>query len=325
MLFRSETVQGSSGNLREVTSGEETTVDHFLTKRAIELIDEALTHNKPIFAMLNLWGPHEPYYVPSRFLDPYRNKTYAPWASFEEDQTHKPAIHDAMRDTHPWEHWEEELRYYHAYISYIDHELGRVIEHLEKKGLMKDTLVIFSADHGDAGGMHAGTQNKSIHNYETTNAIPLIIRDPKGRRGERESHFVNLTDLYATILDIAEDPTPNDRHGRSLLPLLRKGEAPADWPDCAVTEGSGVQHLLVSQRAIRWGHTKYVFNSGDLEELYDLEADPHEMRNLAVEEEFAGLLVEGRQRLYQWLVSKGDGLAGQFKRILINRGISLKK
>ncbi|VGO21921.1 sulfatase-like hydrolase/transferase [Pontiella sulfatireligans] len=309
-------------NRFEVTSGDEATVDHFLTNRTIELVDDVSTQGKPFFMMLNYWGPHEPYYVPTRFLEPYRNKVYQPWPSFEEDQTSKPTIHNAMRDTRPWTHWQEELRYYHAYINYLDHEIGRVFQHLEKKGLMDDTLIIFSADHGDAGGTHAGTQNKSIHNYETTNAIPLIIRDPNGRTGERENRFANLTDLYATILDTAGDPAPNDRHGRSLLPLLR-GEMTADWPDCAVTEGSGIQHLLVSQRAIRWSQFKYVFNGGDLEELYNLENDPHEMCNLAGEEQSADLLMEGRTKLFEWLNNNGDHLAGQFKRLLLNQGIAL--
>ena len=81
--------------------------------------------------------------------------------------------------------------------------------------------------------------------------------------------------------------------------------------------------MLTSQRAIRWSHYKYVFNSGDLEELYDLAADPHELCNLAVDPASADLLGAGRKKLSHWMEQKGDSLGKQFNRIFKNQGITL--
>ncbi len=301
----------------EVVSPVESTIDHFLVDRAIHLIDDFAARGRPWFFMLNFWGPHGPAYVPTEFLEPCRELPVPPWPSFEEDQADKPSIHNAKRARRPWGRFQRQIRYSVAYSNYLDWEIGRLLEHLRRRGLYDESLVLFAADHGDSAGCHAGLSDKAFHMYQDTTAIPLVVRPPTGhgREGVREGRFVNTTDLYSTVLDAAELPRAlHERHGRSVLPLVR-GESPSDWPEEVVTECTGLAYLAYTQRMIRVGDWKYVFNCGDVDELYDLASDPHEMRNLANEPGQSDRLADMRQHLLLWLQGHGDRTANDFRRL----------
>ena len=305
-----------------VTSPVESTVDYFLTSRGIDLIEDGRRSGKPFFLMLNYWGPHEPEFVPEEYFERYQDRNYQPWPSFSADQSRKPRFHEAARSGLPWSAFEERLRYSMAYASFVDEQIGRVLRHLRQNDLYDESLIIFSADHGDSMGIHGGLVDKAIFMYEDTVSVPMIIKPPASwtaerQSGTRDTRMVNLTDLYATILDAAGLPRPvaEERHGRSLVPAL-VGESTQDWPEVAVTEGSGIGHLLLSQRMIRRGCHKYVFNAGDLDELYDLGNDPHEIENRAKDPEFRGILTEMQDRLDAWMRERHDGLAGVFRKMI---------
>ena len=295
-----------------VTSGPETTLDYFLVERAIEIIEEMKGAGRPWMQMLNFWGPHEPYYPTEEFYRAYRDVEIPPWPSFNEDVAGKPKIHWAKRNGHDWSYYQRELQLYYAYASFIDSQIGRLVARLKASGDWENTVVIFLADHGDSMGIHGGLFDKSMHLFEETVSVPLMIRPRGGTTQRRESRFANLTDVYSTILDLAGvEESLTRRHGRSLLPLVRD-EAVPDWPDAVVAESSGIGFALHTSRMIRTGTWKYVFNCGSVDELYDLADDPHEMRNLAGEPSRAGTLAEMRQRLAAWMVEKGDPLRAQF-------------
>ncbi len=312
----------------EVTSGPETVVSHMLTDQAIAQTDRFIDRGRPWFYMLNYWGPHAPYHASTPFLDLYRHLKIEPWPSFNENVSSKPAIHHAHRTETTarwaWPEFEEMVRMYYAAVSEIDANIGRLLSHLESRGVLNDTLVIFSADHGDALGVHRGLTDKSLFMYEETNRIPLIIRGPQNKNaggagsipkpGTAEERFVGTCDLYSTILETAGLPrSESELDGRSLVPLLHN--EPADWRERIVTESAGLDFLQASQRAVRWGHWKYVFNVGETDELYDLSQDPYELRNLAHESAHAGRLHEGRMVLAGWMSEHNDGLLERFSRM----------
>lgn len=312
----------------EVTSGPETVVSHMLTDQAIDLTTQFIDQGRPWFYMLNYWGPHAPYHASTPFLDLYRDLSIEPWPSFREDVSQKPALHHAHR-TETTAHWDwtqfqEMVRMYYAAVSEIDANIGRLLQSLESRGVLDDTLVIFSADHGDALGVHRGLTDKSLFMYEETNRIPLIIRSPRSRsatshqlvpgEGGSDSRFVGTCDLYSTILESAGMPRADaELDGRSLVPLLR--DEPVTWREQIVTESAGLDFLQASQRAVRWADWKYVFNVGETDELYDLSRDPHEMHNLASVACFADRLREGRARLANWMTTHNDGLLERFSRM----------
>ena len=299
-----------------VTSDEDTCMDYFLVERSKEIIGEMRGGAHPWLHMLNFWGPHEPYYPPKKYFDMYLNTVIPPWASFDEDQSCKPRIHWAKRNGHSWADFQEELRLYYAYCTFIDAQIGRMLDYLKSSGQFDNTIIIFSSDHGDSMGVHGGLFDKSMHLYEETVSIPLFIRPCCGGKQIREKRFANITDIYSTILDIAGlEESKTRRHGRSLMPLLR-GENPADWPQEVVVESSGLGPALHTSRMIRHGNIKYVFNCADVDELYDLAEDPHEMRNLAVSDSHNTLLVEMRIRLGDWMRKKGDLLFLQYPNLI---------
>ena len=303
----------------EVTSPIESTVEYFLVERAIHLIDDLRHRGQPWCFQLHFWGPHEPFYAPTEYLDRYRNRALEPWASFDERPVNKPSIHEMWRRRDKdWGFFEQALRHCYGFMSSIDAQIGRLLAWMEGEGILDNTLVIFTADHGDSQGCHGGIENKAIHMYEEIVRVPLLVKPPRattaGRDTRRdEQRFAGTCDLYSTILDAAGVARADaERDGRSLLPLLA-GDAPADWPEEAVVEGAGIVDVLHTQRMIRRGDLKYVFNAGDVDELYDLAADPAELTNRIDDPGCAAALKEMREALSAWMRAHEDGLLWNFR------------
>jgi len=298
----------------EVCSGEETTIDHYLATRTLELMEDMRQQDKPFSMMLNFWGPHSPVYVPSRFLEQIQDADIEPWVTLHEEQTNKPRVHNMKRSNVNWDFFRERIRHTLAYTSYIDWEIGRVLRYLKETGLEEETAVIFTADHGDSLGIHHGLFDKGIFMYEETTAIPLIVRMPGGET-RRCSGLVSITDIYSTILDIAGVPeSGHRRHGRSLVPLVEGNTVP-DWRDRVVTECSGIEHFPSAHRMLRKDRLKYVFNGGDMEELYDLDSDPYEMENLVSSGDHEQDLSEMRQALDEWMTEMSDPIQSAYRNI----------
>ncbi|MHC4871293.1 MAG: sulfatase-like hydrolase/transferase [Planctomycetota bacterium] len=295
-----------------VTSGEETTIDYYLIERSREIISEMQDEGKPWFHMLNLWGPHEPYYPPQTYYDKYKDLDVPEWESFSEDQSEKPRIHKAKRPGHDWEHFQDELRLYYAYAEFVDAQIGRLFDWLKETGEWDNTVVIFSADHGDSMGVHGGLVDKSLHLYEETVSIPLVIKHPDNEIPHREKRFANLTDIYAYIVDLAGLDVDVERcHGRSLKPLVHNEEC-SDWTDQVMVESSGLGPALHTSRMLRAGEWKYIFNCGGIDELYNLSEDPFEQNNQINNADAADILKDLQDRLGAWLEEKNDPLAIQY-------------
>lgn len=300
----------------EITSGENTAVDYFLVDRSISLIEELKKEDKPFFHALNFWGPHGPERVPSKYLDPFREMSFEPWESYEYSANEQPRYFDRFRLSCEWPEIEAFLRYHHAYVHYIDAQIGRLLTYLEQEHLMDDTVIIFSSDHGDAQGRHGKLYNKSYFLYEETTHVPLIVNVPGEAEGVRESALVSSTiDIYATILDLAgvAKSTIEETQGRSLMPLVRQ-EANAPRRESVVTQSEGIEHCVATSRMIRKGSVKYMFHAcADNDELFDLAVDPYELNNLAVQPEGESLLKEMRATLEQWMLENEDPLLAAYR------------
>jgi arylsulfatase A-like enzyme len=302
----------------EILSGIESTIPYFLTSQAIKHIEHLSQSDSPFFYMLNFWGPHEPYSVATKYVDMYRDMQMPKWQSFEEQQSNKPKIHNAHRwvEECGWEQYEIFLKYYYASVTSIDAEIGRLIKHLKDNDLYDNTIIIFSADHGESLGIHKGLTDKSFFMYEEILKVPLIIKgvDSCSRRNQYEDRVVSSCDFYSTILDYAGvNRTEAERDGLSLVPIVN-GEQ-VNWRDCVVTESSGLDFVLFTQRMLRFEDMKYIFNCSDTDELYDLERDPFEVKNLIAEEEYKETLSNMRNMLAKWMENIGDGLLERYKRI----------
>ncbi len=262
-----------------ITSGEETTPEYFVSLRARQITDQLRELGGPFFLSVNFWGPHEPYYVAEEDYALYRKMSIPPWPSFTGGDGVENKLHRLVqRPEQDWSFFENNLRHYYAAITGIDRQIGRLIRHLKESGVYDGSYVIFCADHGDSQGCHNGMENKSGHMYNETTKIPLMIKPPRGLRPTVTKQLASTVDIYATVLDIAGYGAEDWQAGHSLLPLLENpGAAVRDY---AVCESVGAFPLIAMQRMYRSGPMKYIFNCGGADELYDLDADPWELRNL---------------------------------------------
>jgi len=282
---------------------------------AIQALPELAAAGKPWALYIGCTGPHDPYFVPQRFLDLYDLDEVPLPASYADRLTDKPRIYQRMRAMR-WDQLSEReiregIRHYWAYCSYLDDLFGNVLTALEATGQAQNTLVLYCADHADYCGEH-GLFAKGIPCFRGAYHIPAVMRWPAGiaQPGRRVDALVSEADYAPTLIELAGIET--DRHftGRSLVPFLR-GEQPAAWRDALFTQCNGVE-LYYTQRSIMTRDYKYVFNGFDADELYDLRRDPDEMHNLAAEPEMEPVKRDLCRRLWQFAQAEHDMLLSNY-------------
>jgi arylsulfatase A-like enzyme len=193
---------------------------------------------------------------------------------------------------------------YWAVISFLDAEIGRILDVLRETGCYEDTVIIVTSDHGDMLGGH-GLATKGVGTaYEEVYNIPLIVRVPGLRAGEEAAHKVSLVDLAPTILDLCAAEPLADTHGRSLRPVLEGVSNPGEWQD-AYAEFFG-QRFVYTQRIVWHGDWKYVFSPGGIDELYNLAEDPNEEHNRAADPACSDVLEDLCRRMWRRMEQIGD-------------------
>lgn len=203
-------------------------------------------------------------------------------------------------------------RYIHDYcrtIRSVDDQIGRVLDYLEENGLMDNTLIVYTSDQGFLLGEH-GLYDKRFM-YEESFRTPLVMRLPGGARGDIVEMVQNI-DYAPTFLELAGVAVPDDIQGVSLLPLLR-GEHPAGWRRSLYYHfyEYPAEHMVKRHYGVRNDRWKLIhfYNDIDQWELYDLQEDPHELRNLYGLPEYAAPRREMTDELVRLQTQYGDTLA----------------
>ncbi len=259
-------------------------------------VDELATRAKrdePFFLAVGFWKPHLPFNAPKKYWDLYdRTKIELPADPNPPKDGPKIALHDARELLRTKKTLTEadvrELRHgYYAAVSYVDAQVGKVLEALEEHGLADDTIVVFWSDHGFHLGEHGLWAKTSCFEYDAR--VPLIVAAPKSKGvGVKSPALVELLDLYPTLVELAGLPVPEGLEGRSLVPLLDgtaesvKPAAYTQHPRPAYYKGKP-EAMGVSVRTDRYRYTEWRdFTTGNVlaRELYDHEHDPGETRNL---------------------------------------------
>lgn len=209
------------------------------------------------------------------------------------------------------EDWRQLRWAYFRLVEKVDAEIGRILAALEARGLADRTVVVFSSDHGDGHGAHQWNQKSAL--FEEVVRVPLVIRAPGGQRGVVDrTHLVsNGLDLLPTLCDYAGVEIPDGLSGRSLRPLVEPTAAPpVPWRNALFIETlfDGGRGYDTQGRTVRTARHKYtVYDRGRYrEQLVDLENDPFEIVNLAVERRQADLLAEHRRLLAKHGRDSGD-------------------
>jgi len=291
--------------------------EYFLAEYAIEMLKKFAKRRRetdqPFHLFVSFWGPHHPFYPPEPFASLYKAEDMDIWPNFDDPLVNKPRIQDRFRRTfypntrtHPPEVLRQLIAWSWGMTSFMDEQIGRVLDGLDMVGLADETVVLFSTDHGDMCASHGGFWDKGEFMYEEIYHIPQIIRYPGvAPAGVVRDEFVTNMDLATTVLDLAGAEKPASHDGRSLTPLLASGVV--DWPDDIMCEYHGHRYLY-SQRMLRWGRYKYIFNACDMDELYDLRSDPHELTNRITDPAFAEIARECKKRLVAWIKKSEDPL-----------------
>jgi len=296
----------------------EASIPAYLADEAIEYTKKAAEARNPFFLMLNFWGPHTPCMVPEPYYSMYDPASIPEDPAFNESFSHKP-VHQKhisrMWGVYelPWVEWQKIIARYYGYISLIDSQIGRFIDYLKEQNLYENSLIVFTADHGDAMGSNRLIEKGSFM-YDTSYRIPMIIKQPGARRtGETSDEFVYLHDLFPTAIETAGEKAPILNQAKSLLPLINGRR---DYPGRNHIYAQFTAHFSeFNQRMIRTHRHKFIFNSPTFGELYDLEKDPYELVNHIDNPEYSGIKKELAALLLSEMERLEDPLYSWFSRI----------
>jgi arylsulfatase A-like enzyme len=274
------------------------------TDLGIGMLRERARQAQPFFLRIDIQEPHFPNVIPEPYASMYDPNRIPPWPNFDETFVDKPASHlRKHKEWHlegkDWAWWRQIVAKYYGDVTLIDDCVGRVLEAISAEGLEKNTVFIFTTDHGDATGSHKHFE-KAGTMYEEIFRIPLLVRMPRGMgKSGVVREFARCLDLMPTIVELAGCSLPKPVDGLSLV-LFLKGGKPASWPDSVYCEHHGEVWGYQSQRMVRTHDWKYVYNPTDLDELYDMKADPFEMKNRISDPACAAILAEMKGRLLGW-------------------------
>jgi arylsulfatase A-like enzyme len=281
--------------------------DDLVTDRAIAWMDED-RGDKPFCVLIWFVAPHEPFFRPRRLADLYNGTPIPKPATFDDDLKGYPGKPKSFVEAEnklgttsshvACGSLEGVTKDYYAGLVAVDENIGRVLDHLEKKGTLDDTAILHSSDHGYFLGEYRLFDKRLMH--EPSIRVPLMVRYPKRiPAGTVRAEMVLDTDLAPTFLDLAGVPAPAHMQGKSLLPLAGQANPEFrkewyyeyyEWPN---------PEKVAPHRGIRTEQYKliqYVMDPSE-GELYDLKADPGERRNLYGQAEYAKLQAHLAERL----------------------------
>jgi len=292
-----------------------------LTDHALNWLTKERDPKKPFFLYLSHKAVHSDPLPAPRHAHQYDNfqfKLPASAANTPENYKGKPRwVYDQRNTWHGVDFFynsdmpmTEYLKYYYATLSSVDDSVGRIMQYLKKAGLEKDTLVVFTSDNGFQVGEHGLIDKRNA--YEASVKVPLVMYEPGTvPAGVVNTGAIRNLDFAPTFLDLAGATKPAQFEGKSAWPLITGKVAVKDWqaPDFTYEyywEWTFPQ--TPGTFAIQRGNLKYIQYYGvyDIDELYDVVADPDEMHNLAEDSQYLADKIELRKALYDQLANR-DG------------------
>ena len=282
--------------LADKTGKDEDHTDGKVATQAIELLEKHKAD--PFFLAVGFYKPHCPYIAPQKYFDLYPlEKIQLPELRTDEESK-VPA--PALASTKPWPYFgvtkdqaREAKQAYYAAISFVDAQINRVLDALDRLGLRENTVIVFWSDHGYHLGEHGLFMKMSC--FEESARVPMIIAPPASKAaGKTCERTVELIDLYPTLADLAGIQAPKNLQGASLKPLLENPTA--SWTRPAFTQLQRGAFPGHSVRTERWRYTEWG-NSEKGSELYDHRSDPKEQINLAGDSAHAATVAELKQLL----------------------------
>ena len=249
-------------------------------KTAAKTIELLRKHqDEPFFIAAGLVRPHYPMVAPQSFFDRYPLSDMELPLTIENDQLDIPklGIPKSTADKNGIGQFPDNQKRmwsaYYASVTFMDQQVGRILDELKRLGLEEKTAVVFISDHGYHLGEHDFWQKHNLH--EEVTRVPMIIAAP-GQRPARTDSITELVDIYPTVAELAGLPVPASVQGTSLVPVLSN-------PASTVKRGALSFQKGTALREKGFAYMRY--NDGS-EELYDTRSDPLQFRNLAADPEY---------------------------------------
>jgi arylsulfatase A-like enzyme len=252
--------------------------------------------DQPFFIAAGFFLPHVPCYATQKWFDLYPDDDSVLPKILETDREDTPRFSWYLHWKLPeprlkWvkenKQWRNLVRSYLASTSFVDAQIGRLLDALAEAGVADNTIVVVWGDHGWHLGEKGITGKNTL--WDRGTRVPLIFAGPGVKSGQRCTQPAELLDIYPTLIELAGLPKRGDLEGLSLVPQLRNSATKRERP--AITSHNQGNHGIRSER---WRYIRYADGS---EELYDLQADPDEWHNLAGKAEHAAIIAEHKKWL----------------------------
>jgi uncharacterized sulfatase len=280
---------------------DEEQTDGIGAAEAIKLLEQRKKDDRPFFLAVGFYRPHTPYVAPKKYFEMYPTEKIklptvaaktsdVPAAAFLSRKAEQDRMTDAMR--------REAIQAYYAATTFMDAQVGKVLTAIQRMGLADSTVIVFTSDHGYHLGEHGLWQKMSI--FEGSARVPMIISAPGMRAaGKASPRLAELIDLYPTLAELCGLTPPKTLDGQSLAPQLDDALAPGQ--PAAITQvrrgGGGKKkdkekesaYTGYSLRTERYRYTEWDGGRRGVQ-LYDLESDPKEEKNLAGDPNFANTM-----------------------------------
>lgn len=259
---------------------DEEHTDGMVAAEAIKLMQKYAAADQPFFLGVGFYKPHTPFVAPKKYFEMYDpSEIIVPQVPEGYFETIPEPARKSLRQHDGQVGMSDEMRRtviqaYYATISFLDAQVGKVLQGLDEAGLKDNTIVVFTSDHGYHMGEHDYWQKKTL--FENSGRIPLIIVVPEMKSSGRETDaFAEMIDFYPTLSDLAGLRKPRMVSGVSLAPVL--ADSSARVRESVLMQIAGGYSLLSGNfRYTRWGK-----GGADMIELYDHSSDPQELHNLA--------------------------------------------
>lgn len=292
--------------------------------------------DKPFFLLLNCNYPHPVYMEMQPYIDIIRERGFDMPVLHPHDDA--PETLKAYRKAYDLEmlgddDWEKIVASYLSMTSYIDNEVGRVLDALDDSGLSDNTIVVYTSDHGDFAGEHGCSEKYDTFFYECLIKVPLFIKYPRlVKSGQRFKQLNENVDIMPTILDMLDLKIPAAVHGKSMLPIMTgksdkhktevfceggveksaidnaphydSPECSRMWPTYYWKQVVLVDYPDSMQRScmVRNDEWKFIYRQNGEKELYNLVSDPNEITNLSGNKKHSETASDLKGKLIEWML-----------------------
>ncbi|MDG5490079.1 sulfatase [Psychroserpens sp. SPM9] len=295
--------------------------DGLYTETAFKQLDDLEKSGKPWFLGVGYQKPHLPFVAPKKYWDLY-DRDKIELAQFQElsEGTPKFAFHSfgelrafsdidnklRQGDVLPEAKQRELIHGYMACISYIDAQIGKLLDELERRNILDDTIIVLWGDHGWHLGDH--TEWCKHSNFEQATRIPFMFAGPGVEKNQKSHHPVNLVDLFPTVFELANVPQSSQTDGKSLVPLLDNDPATTVTMDYAYHQYARGKRMGYSVRTDKYRYTEWhdneyrsykTYKEENIvgREFYDYENDPLETKNWVDDSKYKAIVADLKSKL----------------------------